>query len=69
MNRSAESSQRAHGHWWHMALCGVLIAAGVVVAIGGIGGAWLPAFLIVGCVAMMGAMMWLMMGAGRSGGH
>ena len=48
---------------WHMALCGLLIVAAVVLAVVGAEAvALLPA---AGCMLMMGAMMWMM----RPGGH
>lgn len=47
---------------WHMFVCGALVVGGIGLAIAGVSGvvAFLP---VVGCVAMMGAMM-LMMGRG-----
>lgn len=47
---------------WHMLLCGAFVIGGIGLAIAGVNGA--IAFLpVLGCVAMMGAMM-LMMGRG-----
>lgn len=57
-----------HKHMTHMWVCGAMIAAGIVaVAITGNAAILLPA---AGCVLMMGAMMWMMMGGmgGRGGG-
>jgi hypothetical protein len=51
---------------WHMAVCGLLIAAGIVlVATGASAVALIPA---AGCALMMGVMIWMMVGAGRRGG-
>ena len=53
------------GHGTHMWMCAAMVViALVVVAATGSGLYILPA---VGCVLMMGAMMWMMMGA--MGGH
>ena len=53
------------GHGKHMWMCGVmvLVALGFVVATGS------AVFLVpvVGCVLMMGAMMWMMAGMGGKG--
>jgi hypothetical protein len=47
---------------WHMLLCGLLIAAGVVlVAVGAGAAAVIPA---AGSAAMMGMMVWMTMGSG-----
>jgi len=46
----------------HMMLCAVLVVAGVALLATGVGGG---AFLLLGCMAMMGAMMWMMMRPGR----
>lgn len=47
----------------HMMICAVLLVAGIALLSGGAGAfAFLPLVL---CMAMMGAMMWMMM---RSGG-
>lgn len=49
---------------WHMLVCAVLVAAGIVlVATGASALAVLPA---LGCAAMMGMMVWMMF---RGGGH
>jgi len=50
-----------------MCLCVAFIATGALLAVAGLGGAWtlLPA---VGCAAMMGMMIWMMLGM-RHGGH
>ena len=54
------------GHRMHMGLCGgmILLALGFVVATGS------AYFLVpvIGCVLMMGAMMYVMAGMGRRGG-
>lgn len=47
----------------HMMFCAVLVIAGVILLATGTGGG---AFLLLGCMAMMGAMMWMMM---RPGGN
>jgi hypothetical protein len=52
-----------------MILCVVIVAAGVLLAVGGIGGAWVPAMVTLGCIAMMGAMMWMMAGGRDDHGH
>jgi hypothetical protein len=54
---------------WHMIVCAALIVAGIVLVATGAGAvALLPA---LGCAAMMGMMIWMMIGAGggRGGGH
>jgi hypothetical protein len=49
---------------WHMAFCGVLVIAGIALVAAGAGAfAFLPA---LGCAAMMGVMVWMMVG--RRGG-
>ena len=54
------------GHGAHMWMCtAMVVVALVVVAAMGNGFLILPA---LGCMLMMGAMMWMMMGAWR-GGH
>jgi hypothetical protein len=51
---------------WHMLICLGLIVLGVVlVATGASAVAFLPA---IACMLMMGAMMWIMMRGGGSGG-
>ena len=47
---------------WHMLICGAFVIGGIALAVAGVSGvvAFLP---VLGCVAMMGAMM-LMMGRG-----
>jgi hypothetical protein len=51
---------------WHMLLCLAFVVAGVVlVAVGASAFAFLP---ILGCAAMMGAMVWMMMRSGGPGG-
>ena len=49
---------------WHMLACGGFVLAGVALGVAGVSGvvAFLP---LVGCMAMMGAMVW-MMGRGTS---
>jgi hypothetical protein len=50
---------------WQMWICGAVIAlAVVVVAVGGSAFILIPA---LGCMAMMGAMMWMMMRMGGGG--
>ena len=50
------------GHGMHMWLCGAMIVAAVVTALAtGTAAFLLPA---LGCVLMMGAMMWMMAGMG-----
>lgn len=45
--------------YWHMLLCGGFVIGGIGLAIAGVNGA--VAFLpVVGCMAMMGAMVWMM---------
>lgn len=46
----------------HVMFCAGLLVVGVVLLATGVGG---YAFLLLGCVAMMGAMMWMMMRPGR----
>jgi hypothetical protein len=49
---------------WHMLVCGGLVAIGVVLAVAGASAfAFLPA---LGCAAMMGMMVWMMV---RGHGH
>ena len=49
---------------WHLFACLGLVAAGVILAAVGLDAlAFIPA---LGCVAMMGLMVWMM---GRGGGH
>ena len=51
-------------HWHHMAICAVLVIAGVVLVTAGAGAfAFVPA---LGCALMMGTMVWMMV---RPGGH
>lgn len=43
---------------WHMLLCAAVVAVGVILAAAGAGAlAFIP---ILGCVAMMGMMVWMM---------
>jgi hypothetical protein len=50
----------------HLLVCGALVVAGVALVAAGMGAAALiPAFA---CMAMMGAMVWMMAG-GRGGSH
>jgi hypothetical protein len=52
---------------WHMMLCVVFVAAGIVLVTAGAGAfAFLPA---LGCMLMMGMMIWMMVRPGRHGGH
>jgi len=52
-------------HGWHVALCAAFIVAGVVLVATGAGAlAFLPA---LGCAAMMGLMVWMMVGRGGGG--
>jgi len=53
-------------HLKHLLMCAPMLVIGLVLLAGGAGvGALLP---LVGCMAMMGAMMWMMMGGmGGSG--
>lgn len=51
----------------HMMVCVGLIALGVVLAIAGVTGTWL-ALPFIGCMLMMGMMVWMMMGMGHGGG-
>ena len=64
MHKRTEPGHSGHDHRWHMALCAVLVVMAVAMALGGIGGAWVPVLLVLGCVAMMGAMMLMMRGHG-----
>jgi hypothetical protein len=51
---------------WHMLLCLTFVVAGIVLVGAGAGAfAFLP---VLGCAAMMGAMVWMMMRSGGSGG-
>ena len=53
------------GHGMHMWLCGAMIVVAVVmVVVTGSAAFLLP---VMGCVLMMGAMMWLMAGMGGHG--
>ena len=45
----------------HMAMCFGLIGVGAVLLLAGVTGAWLL-LPLVGCMVMMGMMMWMMMG-------
>ena len=49
----------------HMTVCLALVGIGVIAVAGGIGGTWLL-LPLVGCMLMMGWMMW-MMGMGGGG--
>lgn len=50
---------------WHLLLCAALIAAGaVLIATGADAFAFLP---LLGCAAMMGALVWMMMRGGSLG--
>jgi hypothetical protein len=50
----------------HMIVCVALIGVGVVLLLAGVTGAWV--FLpLLGCMLMMGMMMWMMMGGMRHG--
>jgi hypothetical protein len=50
---------------WPMAVCGLLVIGGVVLAVTGTGAvALLPA---AGCVLMMGVMAWMVVRAARRG--
>jgi hypothetical protein len=51
---------------WHIALCAVFVVAGIALVAAGAGAlAFLPA---LGCVAMMGLMVWMMIGRGGGDG-
>jgi hypothetical protein len=51
-------------HWHHMAICAGLVAVAVVLVTAGAGAfAFVPA---LGCMLMMGMMVWMMV---RPGGH
>ena len=49
---------------WHMLLCGAFVLGGVGLAIAGVGGA-IAILPVVGCMAMMGAMMLMMSGGAK----
>ena len=51
----------------HMAICVGLIGVGAVLLFAGVTGAWLV-LPLVGCMLMMGMMMWMMMGGMGHGG-
>jgi hypothetical protein len=51
---------------WHVVACLVFIAAGIALVAAGAGAfAFLP---VLGCAAMMGAMVWMMVRSRGSGG-
>lgn len=52
----------AHMKSSHILVCALLVVAGVALLATGVGGG---AFLLLGCMVMMGAMMWMMMRSGR----
>lgn len=56
------------GHRTHIWMCAAVVAIGLVLVLATGSGAWF--LLPLGCVLMMGAMMWMMMGGmgGRGGG-
>ena len=56
------------GHLKHLAMCSPMLVIGVILIIGGAGalGVILP---VLGCVLMMGMMMWMMVGMARHGGR
>lgn len=45
--------------------CVALVAVVIALAVSGVGGSYL--LLAVGCIAMMGAMVWMMMSGPRGG--
>jgi hypothetical protein len=52
---------------WHMMLCAVFVVVGIVLVTAGAGAfAFLPA---LGCMLMMGMMIWMMVRPGGHGGH
>ena len=51
---------------WHMLLCLAFVVAGIVLVAAGAGS--LAVLPVLGCAAMMGAMVWMMMRSGGSGG-
>jgi H+/Cl- antiporter ClcA len=52
---------------WHMLLCVAFVVASVVLVAAGAGAlVFLP---ILGCAAMMGAMVWMMVRSGGPGGN
>jgi hypothetical protein len=52
---------------WHMLLCAVFVLAGIVLVTAGAGAfAFLPA---LGCMLMMGMMVWMVVRPGGHGGH
>jgi uncharacterized membrane protein len=51
-----------------MIACVVLIGVGAVLLVAGVTGAWVVLPLL-GCVLMMGWMMWMMVGMGHGMGH
>ena len=53
-------------HWHHMAICAGLVAVAIVLVAAGAGAFALIAPL--GCVLMMGMMIWMMVRPGRHGG-
>jgi hypothetical protein len=54
------------GHGAHMWMCAAMVVVALVVVLAtGSAFAFLP---VIGCVLMMGVMMWMMGGMGRHGG-
>lgn len=47
--------------------CVALIAVVGVLFVGGVSGSWVFLPFLIMCVAMMGMMMWMMMGSGHGG--
>ena len=55
------------GHGMHMWMCGAMVLGALVVVL--ITGSAYYLLPVVGCVLMMGAMMWMMAGMGGHGGR
>ena len=61
------SKERNSMKSWHMMLCAVFVVVGIVLVTAGAGAfAFLPA---LGCMLMMGMMIWMMVRPGGHGGH
>ena len=55
------------GHGMHMWMCGAMVVVAVILVVATGSAYWL--LPVIGCVLMMGAMMYMMAAIGSRGGH